>query len=236
MPRAPLTLQITCLAAVLAAAAGCTPRAVIPDAERQRVATELDGQPRWLRVAVYETPFWMDRTKVLLTDVPPDELDLVETTDGKPVPPPAAERILLPGTAVRIREVEFPTGWIIARRVVMTPRYHPWVLVQLPGEERTGVIVLSQLAASFADVRGELERILATDDPSPAFSALPQEQRDAIGRKELVEGMSLRAVEMAWGLPERRRIDRPAATEEWIWPGAKCRAFFQDERLQRFEK
>ena len=61
-------------------------------------------------------------------------------------------------------------------------------------------------------------------------------QRDAIGRKELVEGMSPRAVEMAWSLPERRRIDRPAATEEWIWPGGKRKAFFQDERLQRWER
>ena len=43
------------------------------------------------------------------------------------------ERILPPGTAVRIREIEFPTGWIIARRVVMTPRYHPWVMLEVPG-------------------------------------------------------------------------------------------------------
>jgi len=68
------------------------------------------------------------------------------------------------------------------------------------------------------------------------FAALPQDQRDAIGRKELIEGMGLRAVEMAWGLPERRRIDRPASTEEWTWPDGKRKAFFQDERLVRWER
>jgi hypothetical protein len=224
------------IALALALLGGCTPRAVIPDAERQRVSGELTGQPRWLRVAVWEAQFWGDRTKLLLTDVPPDELDLVETTGGAPVPPPAPVRILPPGTAVRVREVEFPTGWIIAQRVVMTPRYHPWVLLELPGEGRTPVLVLSQTAASFDEVRGELDRILTADDPTPAFVALPLEQRDAIGRKELLEGMSPRAAEMAWGLPERRRIDRPAATEEWIWPGGKRKAFFQDERLQRWER
>jgi hypothetical protein len=235
MPRLPVTTLSLAFALVLAAA-GCTPRAVIPEPERQRVTSELSGQQRWLRVAVWVTPFWGDRTKLLLTDVPPDELDLVETTDGAPVAPPPAERILLPGTALRIREVEFPTGWIIAKRVVMSPRYHPWVLLDRAGEDRTPVLVLNQTAATYDDVRSELERILTTDDPSPFFASLPQDQREAVSRKELVEGMSPRTVEMAWGIPERRRIDRPAATEEWIWPGGKRRAFFQEERLQRWER
>jgi hypothetical protein len=227
-------LLVTIAAAV--ALAGCTPRAVIPDAERQRVASSVDGQTRWLRVALYVAPFWSDGTKVLLSDGPLDDLDLVETTGGKPVAPPPAERILMPGTAVRIREVEFPTGWIIARRVVMTPRYHPWLLVDVPGEDRTGVLVLSQNDVSLEDVRAELDRVLSTDDPSPVLAALPADQRDAIARKELVEGMSPRAVEMAWGLPERRRIDRPAATEEWIWAGGKRKAYFLEERLQRWDR
>lgn len=222
--------------ALAAALSGCAPRAVIPDAERQRVASQLSGQPRWLRVAVYVAPFWGDRTKLLVSDSPTDELDLVETTGGQPVAPPAPERILLPGTAVRIREIEFPTGWIIAQRVVMSPRYHPWALLEVPGDERPHVLVLQQTATTFDEVRWEVDRVLTTDDPSPAFSALPVEQRDAIGRKELVEGMSPRAVEMAWGLPERRRIDRPAATEEWIWPGGKRKASFLEERLQRWER
>ncbi len=214
----------------------CTPRAVIPDAERQRVAADLAGQPRWLRVAAFAAPFWGDRSKVLVTDTPVDELDLVETTGGVPVAPPAPERVLPPGTAVRIREIEFPTGWTIAKRVVMTPRYHAWALLEVPGDGRTHVIVLSQTAATFDEVRGELDRLLTADDPSSLFAGLPQEQRDAIQRKELVEGMSPRALEMAWGLPERRRIDRPAGTEEWIWPGGKRKAFLQDEHLQRWER
>ena len=213
-----------------------TPRAVIPDSEREKVRTELEGKPRWLRVAVYVAPFWEDRSKLLLSDAPLADLDLVEKPDGTPLPPPAAERILVPGTPLRLVEVEFPTGWIIAKRVVVSPRYHPWALLEQAGEKRTPVLVLSQTDVTLDDVKVELDRILATDDPSSLFAALPAEQRDAISRKELVEGMSPRAVEMAWGFPERRRIDRPAATEEWIWPGGKRKAFFQDERLQRWEK
>jgi hypothetical protein len=229
-------LRASLAALALVALAACAPRAVIPDSERQRVFSELSGQPRWLRVAAYAAPFWGDRAKELLTDLPLDEVDLVETTGGAPVPPPTADRILPPGTAVRIREVEFPTGWIIAKRVVMTPRYHPWVILDVPGDARPHVVVLSQTVVTFDEVRAEVDRLLSSDDPSPLLAALPPEQRDAIARKELVEGMSARAVEMAWGLPERKRIDRPAATEEWTWPGGKRHAFLQDERLVRWQR
>jgi hypothetical protein len=230
-------MRLAVLAALAAVPlAACAPRAVIPDAERERVSSQLNGQQRWLRVAAWAGPLWGDRSKLLLTDVPPDELDLVQTTGGEPVRPPTADRVLPPGTAVRIREVEFPTGWIIARRVVMSPRYHPWVLLEVPGEARPHVLVLPQTAATFDDVRGEMERLLSTDDPTPLYAALPQEQRDAIMKKQLVEGMSARAVEMAWGVPERKRIDRPSGTEEWSWPGGKRRVFLHDDRLVRWER
>jgi hypothetical protein len=224
------------LAVVLLPLAGCTPRAVIPDAERERVYRELAGEQRWLRAAAYAAPLWGDRSKLLLTDQPLEELDLVLTTGGQRVAPPPAQRIVPPGTAVRIREVEFPTGWIIARRVVMSPRYHPWVFVDVPGDPRPHVVVLPQTAVSFDEVRVEIDRLLTRDDPSSFFAALPQEERAAVLRKELVEGMGPRAVELAWGLPERKRIDRPAGTEEWTWPGGMRRAFFQDERLVRSQR
>lgn len=228
--------KVLLLAAALAPLAACAPRAVIPDSERERVHGQLAGAQRWLRVAVYAGPLWGDHTRVILSDQPLSELDLVLSPSGDAIAPPPAERILPPGTPVRIQDVEFPTGWTIARRVVMTPRYHPWAILEVRGDPRPHVIVLSQTAVSFEDVRDELDRILTKDDPSSLFSALPAEQRAAVMKKELVDGMGPRAVEMAWGLPEREKIDRPNGTEEWTWPGGKRRAFFQDERLVRWEK
>jgi hypothetical protein len=224
------------LAAVLAPLSACAPRAVIPDAERERVERELGGERRWLRVAVYAAPLWGDHSRVLLSDQPLSELQLVLSPSGDPIAAPPVERIILPGTPVRIQDVEFPTGWIIARRVVMTPRYHPWAILEVPGDTRPSVIVLSQTDVSFDDVRSELDRILTKDDPSSFVASLPEEQRAAIGRKELVDAMGTRAVEMAWGLPERKKIDRPTAAEEWAWPGGKRRAYFQDDRLVRWDR
>ncbi len=213
----------------------CVPRAIVPDEDRRKVTSELEGQRRWLRVAAYASPFFSDRGKVLLSDQPGSELDLLETAQGEPIAPPAPERILPPGTWLRIDKIEFPTGWTIARRVVMTPRYHPWVYCSLARDERPYIIVLPQTVASYEDVRSELDRMLSADDPSPALAELPQPQRDAILKKEPAEGMSAQALEMAWGYPEKKKIDRPAGTEEWSWAGGKRRAVFQKERLVKWE-
>jgi hypothetical protein len=222
--------------ALALAAGGCAPLAVVPDAERERTHAALDGQPRRLRVALAASPLFGDRGKLLLLDAPPGEVDLLRSTDGSVIPPPAPERILPPGTAVRVEQVEFPTGMVIAGRVVMSPRYHPWVYLKLAGEERPGILVLSTSALTADAILAEVDRVLTSDDPSRALAALPPEQREAVGRRELVEGMGVQAVEMAWGVPEKVRIDRPAATEEWAWPGGKRRAWFQDGKLLRWER
>ena len=229
------TVRTLALAVALASLAACSPRVVIPDEERLRVSEELDGRARFLRVAVYAAPFFGDTTRYLLTDQPVEEVKLLESGSGEKIPPPPAERILPPGTRVRIRTIEFPTAWIIAKRIIMTPRYHPWAILDVEGDTRPAVIVLPQEAARLEDVKIELDRLLTPDDPTPEVGALPRDQQDAIRRKELVEGMTSRAVELSWGQPEKRRIDRPATTEDWSWQGSRRAAHFKEDRLVSWE-
>lgn len=231
-----MTRTVLLAVVALASLSACTPRAVIPDEERLRVSEELEGQPRFLRVAVHVAPFFGDATRFLLTDQPVEELELLESVAGDKIPPPPAERVLPPGTRVRIRAVEFPSPWLIAKRIVMTPRYHPWALVEVQGDDRAYVIVLPQEAVRLEDVATDLGRLLSTDDPSADVSALPRDQQEAIRRKALVEGMTARAVELSWGQPEKRRIDRPAGTEDWTWPGARRTAHLKEDRLVKWEE
>jgi hypothetical protein len=219
------------LVLTLLAASACTPRVLVPELERTRARDALDGQRRYTRVALSVHPLYGDVGKALLLDAPAAEVDLLRGGNDERIAPPPAQRVLPPGTPVRILEVEFPSALLIARRVVMSPRYHPWVLVSVPNEPRPGVLVLSQDLATAEDAATELDRVLTSDDPSAAFLALPSDQREAILRKEPVEGMGVRAVEMAWGRPELRKIDRPSGSETWSWPGGKRRARFQDEKL-----
>ncbi len=224
------------LAAGCALGIGCVPRATIPEADRARATQELTGQRRWLRVAAWVAPFYGDADKALLTDQPLSELDLLENAQGEVIAPPPAEKVLPPGTPLRIRAIEFPTGLLIASRVVMSPRYHPWVILEAPGETRPLVLVLSQTRASYDQALAEIDRVLSADDPGPALRALPAAQRDAVLRKGLVEGMAPAAVTMSWGRPQKKIVDRPAGTEEWIWAEGRRKAFLQDDRLVRWEQ
>jgi len=235
-------LPLLLLLSVLPAPACAPSTVVVPDADRLRVTRELAGRKRWLKVAVHLGPFFGDGQKLFASDQPFAEVELLEEPGGKNIPPPPAERILPPGTPLVIREVEFPgpssiqtTSWIPMRRVLLTPRYHPWAYLELPGEPRPVVLVLPQGVRSFEDVQAELDRYLGTADPSADLQALPEGQRRAIARKEILEGMGPQAVTMAWGYPDRRILDRPAAKEQWIWPGGRRKAWFEDERVVRVE-
>lgn len=221
-------------ALLLLALTSCLQRSTVPDPERQRIAQELEGSTRWLDVALNVGPFFGDASKLLASDQPFAELELMETPRGELIAPPAPERVLPPGTSARIDRVEFPSGWVAARRVVTTPRDRPWVYLSVPGEARPVVLVLPPELTTFEGVRLELDRWFAPVDPTPVLRSFPEAHQRAIALKRLTEDMSPRAVQMAWGHPERKVVDRPSGTEEWAWPGDKRRAWFKDEKLLRW--
>ena len=222
----------------LLALAACAPRAAIPDAERERVSHELAGQQRYLarrrvrRAVLGDADRRCSLSRSAARGGRPRRDD---RRHAHPAAPP--ERVLPPGTPVRVRKVEFPTGWLIAQRVVMTPRYNPWVYVDGRGRARGRSSWCSRRpprrsTTSAARSSGSSPR--TTRPRSSARCRRSSARRSS--KKEPSEGMSARALEMAWGLPEKKRIDRPAGTEEWTWPGGKRRAFFQDDRLVRWER
>ena len=224
------------VALLLAPLSGCAPRLAIPEADQARLVRELRGKHRFLRAAAFAGPFYGDKSMLLVTDRFHEELDLLESPGGQRIAPPAAERILPPGTPAMIDEIQFPTPLGFASRPLMTPRYEPWVLFHLPGDERPMVLVLSRAASTADDLLAEVDRLLSADDPSPRLKSLAPAQREAVLRKELVEGMTRQAVILSWGSPDKIVVDRPAATEEWIWLGGKRRAFLQSERLLRWSR
>lgn len=216
--------------------AACAPRLAIPDDERARAERDLKDARRFLRVAVWSGPFYGDRSMVLVTDRPHAELDQMDTPGGERIAPPAPDRVLAPGTPVVVQGVEFPTAMAFTSRPVMTPRYEPWLLFRVPDDDRPHVLVLSRTAATAEDLLAEVDRVLTNLDPSPQLKALSPQVREAVLRKELQEGMSRQAAAMAWGLPDRIAVDRPARSEDWTWTGGKRRAFFQDDRLVRWNR
>jgi hypothetical protein len=221
--------------AALALLPACVPPSQLPPEGRESVVRSLARQPRYLRVAVYVAPFFGDGSRVLLSDRPVGELQVLESPDGSPITPPAATRILSPGTPVFVDGVQFATGTVAWSRPITTPRYNPWLLATVEGVAKPAVLVLATESTSAADVLAEVGRVLTPDDPTATYAALPESNRDAIREKALVEGMTREAVAMAWGYPDRIVMDRPARTEEWHWTNSTRKAVFQDDRLVRLD-
>jgi len=225
-------LRTLSLLALTAAAAACYPPPVLSPEGREKVVRSSANQARYLRVAVYAGPFFGDDSRVLVADRPAAELVL----DGAPPGAlPSFDRVLPPGTPLFVDGVQFPTGTAVWTRPASTPRYQPWVVGRTAGEGRPVVMLLSARAANSQDLLAEMGRVLTADDPGPAFRALPDFQRAAIQRKEVVEGMGREAAAMAWGYPDRIVLEEPGRTEEWSWSDGRRRATFQDDRLVRFE-
>jgi hypothetical protein len=222
-------------AAAIALLSACVPPSQLPPEGRETVVRSLAQQPRYLRVAVYVAPFFGDGSRVLISDRPVAELQVLESTDGKPITPPPATRVLPPGTPVFVDGVQFPTGTVAWSRPLTTPRYNPWLLATVEGIAKPAVLVLSTENARAADVLAEVGRVLTPDDPTTIYAALSESVREAIREKTVVEGMTRESVAMAWGYPDRIVMDRPARTEEWYWTNSTRKASFQDDRLVRLD-
>ncbi len=224
-----LALAVLCTGCVTAQVA--VPPGQVADLERA-----LSGQARFLRVSMHATPFFGDATKRLVTPVPPELVRLLDDTSGKPINPGPIERTWPVGTAVRILKVEFPSNWVMAERVLYTPRTLVWVYLDVAGAPRKAppsVLVLRPGLRTDQEVLAELDRHLTRDDPTPLLEGFSDAVREAIRAKAAVVDMPAAALEMAWGFPESKRIEliEGQRKETWRWGDGARTAVLLDGRV-----
>ncbi len=212
------------LAAALALSACVSAQLQISPERATALERELTGQRRWLKVSMFVTPFFGDSTHKLLTPVPPDEVRLLDDTAGKPISPGEVERVVPAGTPVRITKVEFPSTMVMAQRLLYTPRTLAWVHVELPNARTVPLVVVLRPGLSGDEqVRVELARALALEDPGPAIERFSDAVREGVRTKSAVLEMSAEALEMAWGWPESKRLELVGSSkkERWSWPNRR---------------
>ncbi|TQF09450.1 hypothetical protein FJV41_44520 [Myxococcus llanfairpwllgwyngyllgogerychwyrndrobwllllantysiliogogogochensis] len=240
LARRPLpSLSLLVLAAFAVGCGNYTRMAPEARTSLQRTLTGPDAE-QYLRVSGNVIPFFGDGSKRLLTPYAPDDVRFLDDSNGKPINPGAVERTLPVGTKLRITKVEFPTAWVVAERVLYTPRTWPWVYLAEEGKPDAPplVLVLPPNLEQPNDFRAEVEKYLSAQNPKSQLEALAPPVRDAVREKRLVANMSADAVRMAWGPPElvRRTLEGTAKNEEWTYPGGRRKAFITDGRLARAEE
>lgn len=230
-------MKALALAVTAVLASGCvTAQVTVPPAQVSELERSLTGQGRFLRVSMYATPFYGDATKRLLTSVPPELVRYLDDTAGKPINPGPVERTYPVGTKVTITKVEFPSSWVMAERVLYTPRTLVWLYLEVAGAPRRAppvVLVLRPGLKTDKELLAELDRHLTRDDPAPLLEGFSEAVRDAVKAKNAVVEMPAEALEMAWGFPESKRIElvEQQRKETWRWAGGARTAVLVDGRV-----
>ncbi len=220
---------------------GCASHVLIPPAERADIERELSGPARdqFLRVSYFVTPFFGDASRRLLTPYPPEEVRLLNDTRGSPINPGEVEQILPAGTRVRIRAVEFPTGLVVAERVLYSPRTQPWVSVEASGDKGAPLtLVLRPQIKDRPEFEAELSRYLTPRDPKAQLEAFSEPLQVAIREKKWLPEMPAEALMLSFGEPERKKVrfEIGRRQEQWIYPGGRRVAHLNDGRLDRVEE
>ena len=214
------TLVLVAAGALLA---GCPSYTHLPDAEQALVNRKVTGQSRQLTVSMYVGPFFRDANNRLLEDQPPASVDLLRGPGGARIAPGKPTGILPAGTRVVIQDVQFPTAEAATSRALMTPRYFTWVILRHVGTPKPLVLVLRDDPTTHQAFLSLLGRYLTTADVAAKVAGFPEDVREAIGHKQMREGLTTEQARMAWGLPLKVRRDRVGqrVTETWTYEGGR---------------
>ena len=197
---------------VLAAlTSACPSYTVVNDVDREQLERAHHGQLLFFRHSLYVGQFYDDDRYRLVHDRRFEELTYLRTVEGDPIPPPGAEGIIPAGTRVRVERLEWPSGEVVFRRPLFTPRYTTWVVLRVAADRGPEVTVEREqrhiLLLPGGIVDGEsfdlwFDAALSAEDPNPWLLSLPEEQQHAIGLKRAVPGMDYDALTAALGFPD----------------------------------
>mgnify|MGYP001560887949 CR=1 FL=1 len=191
--------------------AGCPSYSVIPDGDRGKIEGDHNGQLLFFRHSMYVGQFYDDDRFRLVHDRRFEELTYLRTVEGDAIPPGPADGIIPAGTRVRVERLEWPTGEVVFRRPLYTPRYTTWVVLRVAADRGPEVTVEREqrhillLPGGIVDSESFdlwFDAALSAEDPNPWLLSLPEEQQHAIALKRAVAGMDYDALTAALGFPD----------------------------------
>ena len=230
--RHPRPLIVPTLLVLLTA---CPSATLLPDDQRNQVTKDFEGKILFLKPATYVLPFFSVPESRLVSPLPPDSIHLLDDTKGEPILPGEPEAILKAGTRVRVEKLEFPTGFVVTKRPLYSPRTSPWLYLNVEGRPKgkATIVVLRPGIRSREEFVAAMDQLFHEEDPSAELSRIPPEFRAAIDEKRLVAGMDGESVLLAWGRPEKihQEFVDGVKVESWTWPLGKRSTTLRDGKL-----
>lgn len=190
---------------------GCAHATPLPEDVRTTWQQKYDGKYLWLTQSLYYGQFYDDDRYQLVHARKFDQVLALTTFEGEPIFPPPEQGILPAGTKVYIEKIEWPTGDVIARRPLYTPRYDTWVYMRVG--RAVGEVSFDKTNTHIFLVPGGVDNIgvlndffaatFSAEDPNPFLQSLSEDKQEAIAQKRAVRGMNYEALNAALGLPNK---------------------------------
>ena len=211
---------------LLICAGACASATTLPAPAREAFASRHQGRVVELRQSCYYGDLYDENEKWLLSPYPFANTYHIVDLNGAPIHPKAQRGIVPAGSKFVIEQVEFPSSWAMAKRMLTTPRYNPWVYLRaVPGGLDAAVVsqpfilILPSDVASEEAAETELNKRLSPEGEVSAWlQTLRPTVQVAIGNKEAVSQMSLAELLAALGEPFRwfsELVDGQPAQVAW---------------------
>lgn len=214
-----ITITLLAVSLISFLSSGCATTTAIPEGTRDRLTRQVVGQRFWLKTSQFGGQFYDDRRFKLLDPKPFEQITALTTSDGHLITPPAAEGIISAGTQVRVKSVEWPTGSVVFKRPLYSPRYETWIKLGVALDRgavtlerpETYIMLVPNNLSNEADFMRWFNSTFSKNDVNDWILSLDKHIRNAILSKTVTKGMDQEQLFAALGHPDqlmRKRVDK----------------------------
>ncbi len=206
----PRRIFIALLALTLTA---CAAQTRLSSQARNELMRDYGGRLVELRQSLYFGDLYDENEKWLLSPYPFEHTSHIVDFEGNPINPRRQKGIIPAGTAFVIEKIEFPDTIALAKRMVTSPRFNPWVylrpapnseLPELYPQNNPYILPLPVNMETSGEVQAALARLLAKNGAIQEWLSQRRPTiRVAIRQKEILTGMSQDELIAAMGEPYR---------------------------------
>lgn len=187
----------------------CASQTRIPPQVRSAISARHAGKIVELRHSSYFGDLYDENEKWLLSPYPFADTHHIVDLDGKPIHPSGQKGIAPAGTRFVVQQIEFPDASAMAKRMLTTPRYNPWVYLTPADGERLSldgrkafILLLPMDLDTEEGVEAALAKALAPEGEITTWLGTRRPTvRVAIDHKDVIPGMSRDELFAAWGEP-----------------------------------
>ncbi len=215
----------------------CASETRLPGPVQAAISARHIGKTVELRQSMYYGDLYDENEMWLLSPYPFAETYHIVDPNGAPIHPQGQQGMFPAGSRFVVQRVEFPNVAAMARRMLTSPRYNPWVYLTpaagtiAPTGRKFFILVLPMDLDTDAAVESALASVLAPNGEVASWLAsIRPTARAAIENKDIVPGMTLDEVTAAMGPPQRLLSDTTAggahvtvawypSREAWILDG-----------------